>query len=53
MLKERERAVISRPLLYASVSQPVLPHGTLGQACQYLAAPLDVTIGLKINKSDN
>ena len=34
--------------VYFSVSQSFLPRGTLGEVYQYLAAPLDAKIGLKI-----
>ena len=33
-----------------SVSHPFLPRGTLSQHYQYLAAPLDAKIDLKIKK---
>ena len=38
---------------YSSDSQPYLPRGILGQQNHYLAAPLDVSLSLKVNESDN
>ena len=39
--------------IYASVSEPFLPRGTLSQLYQYLVATLDAKQGLMGNKSDN
>ncbi len=46
---EKQKIII----YWSSYSQPFLSRGTLGELCQYLAAPLDAQMGLKVYKSDN